>query len=156
MGAASSPRANPVTPSLCWGSSWPPRWTVSAHVLAASAVCAAPQQPWHTLPLTQACDLSRRRPVSAPASLCPLLYPPCFCDCLLCPAAMHHTLHHHSSNSAQPHVCVLQWDSHLPWNPHLCCHHLFCGVRPWPQPDARRCRMPQAALSPRKGGMMEW
>lgn len=41
MNTAFSPRANPVTPLLCWGSSWPPRWTVSAHVLAANTVCSS-------------------------------------------------------------------------------------------------------------------
>lgn len=63
-----------------------------------------------------------------------------------------------ASGSVQLRVCAapcLQ-GSCLAWDPHPCCHRLSCGVWPWPQPDARRSRVPQAALSPRKGGMVAW
>lgn len=157
MSAASSPQANPVTPLLCWDSSWLPRWTVSAHILAGQTACAE----LHTSPGMRC--LSLRHRICHDTDFLALMHhfatlciprvsftaisvlPRCIIYCITA-----------ASNCVQHCVCALPWDSHLPWNPHLCCHRLFCGVWPWPQPDAGRCRTPRAALSPRKGGMMEW
>ena len=164
MSAASSPQANPVTPSLCWDSIWPPSQMdrQCRHPGWPDSLCRAPHQPWPALPLTQAHGLPWHRPLGTHPSVCHLLYLLYFfisCVSLTAISVLPRRIIHcitAASNSAQHCVCALLRDSHLPWNPLLCCRRLFCDVWPWPQPDARRCRMPQAALSPRKGGLMEW
>lgn len=115
MSAASSLEVNSVVPSLCWDSGWPPRWTVSAHILAGQAVCAE----LHTSPY----NLLWYRPLSPHTSV-----PPVF---LWLPSLSYQETSYIASPlpvTLQHCVCALLQGSHLPWHPHLCCHHLFCGV----------------------------
>jgi len=118
-------------------------------------MCRSLQQPQHALLLTQAHDLPWHRPFGTQKSTCHLPYLLCFFACCLCHTELHRTLHH-CSVTPRSTVSAVLWAFCLALYHHPCCHHLLCGVWPWPPPDARRCRMPQAVPSPRKGGMKKW
>lgn len=142
MSAASFLEANSVSPSLCWDSRWPPRWTVSAHILDSQAACAE----LHTSPST--CCLSFSQTICCDTDLLALMHP-----CLsVLPRDVIHSITP-ASNCVTLCLCIAAMLPPPLTSPFLLSSLLLCCVT---LASARRCRMPRAALSPTKEGMMEW